>query len=82
MIPWNTEKMYSFHAIQIIQMAQAGFRKFTFQLPSHNKLISAQFQRPLPAFPELHVKRAAYLRTRLQLIAHNLQAWQQPVFVY
>lgn len=82
MIPWNTEKMYSFHAIQIIQTAQAGFRKFTFQLLSYTKLISAQFQRALPAVPELDVKWAAYLRTRLQLVAHNLQAWQQPVLIY
>lgn len=48
--------MYSFHAIQIIQTAQAGFRKFTFQLLSYTKLISAQFQRALPAVPELDVK--------------------------
>lgn len=33
-IPWNTEQIYSFHAIQIIKIAQAYFGKFMFQLLS------------------------------------------------
>lgn len=46
-IPWNTEQIYSFHAIQIIKTAQADFGKFMFHLLSYNQLISKHFKRAI-----------------------------------